>query len=313
MKGQSAVYHCVTRVVAGEMLLDNQSKEVLRKQIWYMAQFCGLEILTYCIMTNHFHVLVRVPKEQEVDDRELVARYSILYSQKKVDALRALLEENGEAARLERKKLLARMGDISVYMKELKQRCSIWYNRNHQRYGTLWAERFKSVLIEDVASCLPSVSAYIDLNPVRAGLVEDPKDYRFCGYAEAVAGNHDALSGLCRSLGVKTEKEALSEYRKTLFLMGATTSRRSQKVMDRKAVRKVLEADGKLPMAQVLRLRIRYFTDGMVLGSKEYVNEIFETHRELFGKRRRTGARPMLGFRDSGMMVMRDLRKGVFS
>ena len=56
MKGQSAVYHCVTRVVAGEMLLDNQSKEVLRKQIWYMAQFCGLEILTYCIMTNHFHV-----------------------------------------------------------------------------------------------------------------------------------------------------------------------------------------------------------------------------------------------------------------
>ena len=44
--GQSAVYHCVTRVVAGAMLLDQQAREVLRKQMWYMAHFCGVEILT---------------------------------------------------------------------------------------------------------------------------------------------------------------------------------------------------------------------------------------------------------------------------
>ena len=110
-------------------------------------------------------------------------------------------------------------------MKELKQRFSIWYNRTHQRYGTLWAERFKSVLMEDAATCLSAVSAYIDLNPVRAGLVEDPKDYRYCGYSEAVAGNIKARGGLCRALAMKTGKAALSEYRKILFLMGATTSR----------------------------------------------------------------------------------------
>ena len=297
------------------MLLDNRAKEVLRKQLWYMSQFCGVEILTYCIMANHFHVLVRVPKKQEIDDRELLARCSVLYGRQKgrMEALEALLKEGGDAARAERKKLLARMGDISVYMKELKQRFSIWYNRTHQRYGTLWAERFKSVLVEDAAGCLTSMAAYIDLNPVRAGLVEDPKDYRYCGYAEAVAGNREAQDGLCRALGVKMEKAILSKYRKVLFLMGATTSRRSQKAMDREAVRKVVEADGKLPSAQVLRLRIRYFTDGMVLGSKDYVNEIFEAHRDLFGKRRRSGARPMLGLRDSGLMVMRDLRKNVFS
>ena len=68
------------------------------------------------------------------------------------------------------------MGDVSAFMKELKQRFSIWFNRSHKRFGTLWAERFKSVLIENAASALRTVAAYIDLNPVRAGLVEDPKE-----------------------------------------------------------------------------------------------------------------------------------------
>jgi hypothetical protein len=61
----------------------------------------------------------------------------------------------------------------------------------------------------------------------------------------------------------------LSEYRKILFLMGSTTSRESQKVMSRKKVKQVVEQDGELPVGQVLRLKFRYFTDGMVLGSKE--------------------------------------------
>ena len=63
--------------------------------------------------------------------------------------------------------------------------------------------------------------------------------------------------------------------------------------MKRKTVKQVVEQDGKLPLPQVLRLRVRYFTDGLVLGSKEYVNQIFDSHRELFGKSRKTGARPI--------------------
>ncbi|MDA0346340.1 MAG: transposase [Verrucomicrobia bacterium] len=315
VKGQSAVYHCVTRVVGGAMLLDKTAKEVLRKQIRYMASFCGVEILTYCVMTNHFHVLVRVPHEQIPKDAELVERFRLLYGKDKgkVETLEALLNKGGEEAEIERKKLVARMGDVSLFMKELKQRFSIWYNKSHQRYGTLWAERFKSVLIEDTAACLRTVAAYIDLNPVRAGLAKDPKDYRYCGYSEAVTGNAEAQAGLCRVLNVKTTKTALSEYRKILFLMGSTTSQQGQKAMDREAVKKVVEQDGELPMAQVLRLKIRYFTDGMVLGSKEYVNQIFESHPKMFSERRKSGARQMRGLKNSGFMVARDLRKEVFT
>ncbi|MCZ6673152.1 MAG: transposase [Verrucomicrobia bacterium] len=315
VQGRSAVYHCVTRVVARAMLLDKHAKEVLRKQLHYMAEFCGVEILTYCIMTNHFHVLVRVPKKVEVKDLDLVKRFSLLYGKEKgrVETLEALLKKGGEDAELEREKLLARMGDISLFMKELKQRFSIWYNRSHNRYGTLWAERFKSVLIEDTAPCLRTVAAYIDLNPVRAGLVEDPKDYRYCGYSEALVGEPRARSGICKLLHEKNINTALADYRKILFLMGSTTSTESQKVMDRETVKKVVEADGELPIAQVLRLKIRYFTDGMVLGSKDYVNQIFQTHRDLFGKNRKSGARAVRGLQNSGLTVIRDLRKEVFT
>ncbi len=60
-------------------------------------------------------------------------------------------------------------------MKLLKQRFSVWYNRSHQRYGTLWSERFKSVLVE-AKSGVMTVAAYIDLNAVRGWSgPDDPK------------------------------------------------------------------------------------------------------------------------------------------
>ena len=78
------------------------------------------------------------------------------------------------------------MNDLSIFMKQLKGYFAQQYNRRHKRYGTLWSERFKSVLLEG-GPAVAAIAAYIDLNPVRAGLCEDPKDYRYCGYAEAIA------------------------------------------------------------------------------------------------------------------------------
>jgi len=78
------------------------------------------------------------------------------------------------------------MYDLSSFFKELKGQFAQWYNRRHERYGVPWAERFKIVLLEG-GEAVAVVGAYIELNPVRAGLCADPKDYRYCGYAEALA------------------------------------------------------------------------------------------------------------------------------
>ena len=74
-----AVYHCISRVVNGERVLDEPAREVLRKQLWQVAEFCGVRIHTYAILSNHFHVLLMVPQRAPVSDVELLRRYRRLY------------------------------------------------------------------------------------------------------------------------------------------------------------------------------------------------------------------------------------------
>jgi hypothetical protein len=77
-------------------------------------------------------------------------------------------------------------------MKGVNQVFAQWFNRRHDRKGHLWGDRFKSVIVEG-GRAARVISSYIDLNPVRAGIVEDPKDYRWSGYGQAMAGVDTAL------------------------------------------------------------------------------------------------------------------------
>ncbi len=97
-----------------------------------------------------------------------------------------------------------RMYDLSEFMKTLLQRFTRWFNRTHKRSGTLWEDRFKSVIVES-GTAARTMAAYIDLNPVRAGMVEDPADYRWSSYGEAVGGGRKgngkkAREGLVRAI-----------------------------------------------------------------------------------------------------------------
>lgn len=318
VQGSSAVYHCMTRTVDGEMLFKDREKEMLRKMIWQVADFCGVEILTYCVMTNHFHVLLRVPDKQEFDDQELMRRYKVLYPKptkyqaESVKVLTNQLEANEAEAELFRQKLMARMGDVSEYMKAVKQRFSVWYNRNHRRYGTLWAERFKSVLVEGKGSALQTMAAYIDLNPVRAGIVEDPKDYRFCGYAEAVAGVQEALRGL-RSVWADHAGDCLQAHRMLVFGKGSSPWTHQGRVIDRKKAVKVLEdEDGTLSKAAVLRCRIRYFSDGAILGSAEFVRGFAGAWQLDRGRKFPPKVSALRGANWGDLAVIQRLRRQVF-
>ncbi len=308
---ESSVYHCMSRIVAGEALLGLREKEVFRKQMRYVADFCGVQVLTYCIMSNHFHILVRVPSESEarqVDDRELARRLRALYPKNEADGWLSRLDPDCEGSEACRKRLLERMGDISAFMKELKQRFSIWYNHAHHRFGTLWAERFKSVLVEPAPHALLTVACYIDLNPVRAGLCEDPKDYRFCGYAEATAGGENGRRGLVRLMEGKDWRAVVREYRLILFGRGYYTELGGQMGISPEKLEEVKRKGGELSLTESLRCRVRYFTDGAAIGSRDYVERLFRERRELFGKRRRTGARKMGGGGWRDLYALRELR-----
>jgi putative transposase len=285
-----------------------------------VEQFSGVRVVTWTILSNHFHVLLEVATApaDPLSDEEILERCRALYS---TDGMVAVEWEFDEGRRMGgtilervRAKYLKRMWDLSEFMKTLKQKFTNWFNRTHDRVGTLWESRFKSVLVEGSWACLLKVAAYIDLNAVRAGLVEDPKDYRWSGYAEAVAGERRARKGLALALAdLKADanwRDVGPRYRKILFGIGEEKGAAAGGKcagLSRKAVAKVFEEGGKLSLAQLLRCRVRYMTDGLAIGSASFIEAFFQSKREAFSAGRTAGARRMKGGDWEDLRTARDL------
>jgi putative transposase len=203
---------------------------------------------------------------------------------------------------------------LSIFVKEVKERFSRWYNKRHGRKGTLWMDRFKSVLVEggrkdDAPDALRTMAAYIDLNPVRAQIVTDPARYRWSGYGEAMGGSRRARRSLCSVAGIAVDvwdARGAAACRMWLYADGAEITDQQQPDnvirhgVDMRERRRVLDAGGKMSRAELIRLRVRYFTDGAVIGSRAFVEEVFEGARAVQSeaKDRRTtnpgaGGRPV--------------------
>ena len=208
-----------------------------------------------------------------------------------------------------------------MFMKELKLKMTLAFNFAHGRQGTLWEGRFKSVLVQG-GEALRAVAAYIDLNPVRAGLVKSPEAYRWCSYAAALGGMRLARAGLVTAVSFEKKiswKQAAERYRKFMYgigqeVKGGQTSDgvvKSKGGFTQREIEAVWEAGGKLTLAQALRCRIRYFTDGVVLGSQDFVDSFFERQRDSFGDRRKSGGRRMKGAQWGDLRVLRDLKDEV--
>ena len=279
-----SVYHAYTRIVHKRRLLADVQRQVWVAALHRAARFSAVEVITYCAMQSHAHILVRVdPAVRQCGDAELVARFEALYGASRAAwcrlnarELKAVLAE-GATSRAEqlRERLKQRMGDISEFMRTLKQRYTKWFNHTYETEGTLWAERFGSVLVEDNPSVVALVAAYIDLNAVRAGLAEVPEHYRWCGYAEALGGNEDLRASLakCRP-GDGGEAGALARYRLLMLGKGAAQRRGGTGGrVDGAALEQALASGGELPAHELLRLRLRFMTHGRVLGTEKWLTE----------------------------------------
>ncbi len=334
--GHHAV-HTMSRIVQRQYLIKDSEKEKLRDIIREQSYFTGLDIITMCLLDNHFHLLIEVPAPETIPELtvdELFKRLPYIYSDAKVKEFKTIFDQAaaiGDQDRIER--MLAgfakRMHDVSFFMKEVKQRFSQWYNRRNDRRGTLWEERYKSVLVEGSQTALMTMAAYIDLNPVRAGIVKRAEDYRWSGYGAAVGGDEVARKGLGRILDQSSRvsgddfadnwKETAKLYRLWVYSEGVEITpdlekgERGRKGFTHEELEAVERRDGKMPRARALLCRVRYFTDGAVLGSAAFVDEVFESNRSHFGSKRTSGARKMRGAKWDGLCVIRDLRKTVIS
>ena len=302
--GQANCFHVVSRVVDRNLVFGDEEKEFFRGLLERQLRFSGLRCLAWCFMGNHFHLLLEVPDKDATlagwTDENFVKRLRILGSERYTRTLLNHIEmwqDNGNAEGVKKaiEGVRARLFDLSAFMKEFKYKFSMWFNKRHGRKGTLWEERFRSVLVEgtggtngpDGLSGLLAVAAYIDLNPVRAGLCDDPKDYRWSSYAAAVAGDKAARAGItqCAGEGKRAKwRKVARTYRMVIF--GAGEEQIGEETVDgtkgfkrgftQKQIDAVIEKGGRLPVPVLLRCRVRYFTEGTALGSREFLRNVLQ-------------------------------------
>jgi len=213
------LYHAIDRINGRLFLLDREAKQMFIKMMRKYEAYTDVRVLSYAIMDNHFHLLLEVPPKKKgasvlMSDEVFLGKIKAFNSTAYYEDLKQLLErlrEGGsdKAAEELKAKHTCRMRDLSCFMQGLKRRFSQWFNKTHNRTGTLWEGRFKSILVED-GYAARVMSAYIDLNPVRAGMVKRPEDYRWCSYGEAMKPKADrwrakAREGLCRVMKLEQE------------------------------------------------------------------------------------------------------------
>jgi len=267
VKGEPAVYHIISRTALDGYVLGDIEKDYLLNLIKRLSKIYFAEVLGFCLMGNHFHLLLRMHPGEDYNDEEIKRRFSLYYGE---DSKITLGEGQIPYFR-------AKWGSLSEYVKEIKQGFSRVYNRRHDRRGFFWSDRFKSVIVDE-GETLINCLAYIDLNPVRADIVEKPEEYRWCSIGYHVQRKNEegflSLDFGLKEFGVKKERERLRYYRRFLYEKGKIAG-----------IEKERSKDFELDQLDRFRYRTRYFTDSGIIGSKEFVERVYQQFKHHFSSK----------------------------
>ena len=274
-------YHLMNRVSGQPDYLPfgDLERERFLQLVQEAATFYSLELLSVVVVSNHYHIVCAAPAGIS-SLKEIQARWRAHYGSKRG-------EPNWSDAAVTQA-LGARMRDISAFCKDIQQRFTAWFNRTRpqRRRGSLWADRFKSVILEGETALWEALK-YVEMNPVRAGLCADPADYRFGTWGRMVgSGTHPFEANLVRHLrqhlGERAEsmtnEMVIAELRSDMARMiAAGCGLSSEQIFA--AAEEARKGDG---FVLTLHRRVRYWSDGAVIGSKLFVRRIGV---ELFGAR----------------------------
>jgi putative transposase len=268
ISGEPAVYHVMSRTALDGFPFGDVEKDFFVGLLKRLSGLYFTEVLGFCCMGNHFHMLVRMLPETDFSDRQIMQRYE------------RFLGEEKELSEGQFPLLRQRLSSLSEFVKDIKLGFSRFYNKRHNRRGFFWGDRFKSVIVEN-GETLINCLAYIDLNPVRAGIVERPEDYRWnsIGY-HVQTGNKDNFLSLdfgLKEFGVMDAGERLRRYRRFVYETGAINAGKGAQI-DPQVLQKERENGFNLDRVTRFKYRTRYFTDSGIIGTKEFV----ESHYQRF-------------------------------
>jgi len=295
-------YHIISRTVLKSFLLDDEARDTFLGILQMLARVYFVKVVTFSLMNNHFHLILRMLPSAEIDDRELEERFNIYYNEgKQKRNWRSWCA--GDATRYR-----FRFADLSRFVQDLKQRFSRWHNRKNDNHGHVWSERFKSVMLEDGRALLACM-VYVELNSIRAGLVERPEEFRFCGLNHLLAGgiasswlDHETLTRLLNSSLLPEIQMNISEdtklemqkvrqgytsninqylaliYREGKIEQSGNDHIRSDISVSEQPQPNNINELGFFPFLQ----RWHHFSSGVFVGSKNFCTERFKEFKEYF-------------------------------
>lgn len=182
-------YHCIGRCVRRAFLWgkdDFSGRDFSHRKAWVierlgeLSQVFSISICAYAIMSNHYHLVLHVDRERAatMSDVEVVERWQRLFSLPLL--LQNFLRGDAQDAATRRVvdslilELRSRLHDLSWYMRCLNESIARRANAEDDCTGRFWEGRFKSQAILDEAGLL-ACCAYVDLNPIRAGMADVPE------------------------------------------------------------------------------------------------------------------------------------------
>jgi REP element-mobilizing transposase RayT len=176
-------YHCVTRCVRRAFLLGegpNDRKVWIETRLCELAEIFAVSVGGFSILDNHLHVLVRLDPEVagKWSDEEVVRRWGRLVPPRDKSRRPPPVSDEWVQGHLLNAAWVARarhrLHSLSWFMKCLKEPLARMANREEKTRGAFFEGRFKSIAILDEESLL-ATCAYIDLNPLAAGIAPVPE------------------------------------------------------------------------------------------------------------------------------------------
>ena len=269
---QSVYYLVTNRVAGGRFLFRNLEKQKLKELLFDGVDRLSYQVVDYVFMNNHFHLIVKIPPIDKMSDSELLKRFRVFRNNPEINFI-------SEAQKLDFK---FKIHDISFIIGNFEQRFVQWFNKEHNSWGRLFGQRFDSELIEvsEHSDSLLRCMAYVTLNPVRAGIVKDPKDFHFCGYADRVADNKIGLNDdeffdlFCHGITASSTKEKRTHFQQVFraYMLGLKRFQ-SADSLTLKEFFAECDLTDELHWDDIFTHKCRFFTKCLVIGSEAFIRD----------------------------------------
>ena len=271
-------YHVILKATGPQMLFQKDAdKRAFLSILERSARFSGVEVLSYALLDNHFHLLVKVPERESVPTAEFRLRLEALYG---FDRAQRLLDRwerweanaRGEEVALERDRLRKRMYDLGQFMKTLKEWHSRTYRKAHGWEGTLWRGRYKSILVCESYLALRTLALYIALNPVRAGIVRRGTDSPWTSFGQY--GKNGSFGDRChQALLRELARLTAAEGTDSIDRGFARAMARAEKV-SREVVRAKIGRGESLSLEEMLVCHVHALGNGRALGDRQSIESV---------------------------------------